>query len=160
MAHSGQGRPHGSGCRRDKGNAQPQRRRGGKRRAPPGRGGYGRRARPLSRYAGCLLGTAVGDALGAPTEFLPLAGHNRAFRTRGRAGARAVAGSSGRQLHRRHPDDPGHGQRAPRRGRERPRRRPRDGRACRLRRVPPMARPPGRPLPPPGPRPDVPQRPP
>jgi len=25
----------------------------------------------VSRYAGCLLGTAVGDALGAPTEFLP-----------------------------------------------------------------------------------------
>jgi ADP-ribosylglycohydrolase len=48
---------------------------------------------PLLRYRGCLLGGAVGDALGAPVEFMDLAQIHRRF---GPGGIRDFAHAYGR----------------------------------------------------------------
>ena len=61
------------------------------------------------RCRGCLLGTAVGDALGAPGEFLSADAIRSSLRA-GRDHAPASVGrSAARQLHRRHADVAGHG---------------------------------------------------
>ena len=61
---------------------------------------------PLDRFTGCLLGGAVGDALGAPVEFMKLA---QILRQCGGRGARLCAGTRrGGRDHRRHADDAVH----------------------------------------------------
>ena len=52
---------------------------------PLGVGSSSLRSRSLGRYRGCMLGLAIGDALGAPVEFLPLS------EIRGRYGPRGIA---------------------------------------------------------------------
>ena len=63
--------------------------------------------RALDRFRGCLLGGAVGDALGAPVEFMTLAQIRERFGAEGITGL--AEGLGARRDHRRHPDDVVHG---------------------------------------------------
>ena len=59
---------------------------------------------PLSRYRGCLLAGACGDALGAPVEFLR---RSQIIERFGEPGITEYLKAYGRRLdHRRYPDDP------------------------------------------------------
>src|SRR5665213_2643556 len=69
--------------------------------------GFQRRIPPAStreRYQGCLLGGAVGDALGAPVEFLSRAEILRRFGSRGLTDMAPAYGKTGSD-HRRYADD-------------------------------------------------------